>query len=56
MQRLKEHIFSCRIAVQSPKLLEQKGLALNGVGVASVNIGLGRKTCVAYLIYRGYSY
>ena len=27
-----------------PKLLEQKGLALNGVGVASVNIGLGGKT------------
>lgn len=29
-----------------PKLLEQKGLALNGVGVASMNIGLGGKTCV----------
>lgn len=27
-----------------PKLLEQKGLALNGVGVAGVNIGLGGKT------------
>ena len=29
-----------------PKLLEQKGLALNGLGVASINIGLGGKTCV----------
>ncbi|TFK29436.1 P-loop containing nucleoside triphosphate hydrolase protein [Coprinopsis marcescibilis] len=29
-----------------PKLLEQKGLALNGLGVASVNIGLGGKTLV----------
>lgn len=29
-----------------PKLLEQKGLALNGVGIASINIGLGGKTCV----------
>ncbi|KAF6751163.1 P-loop containing nucleoside triphosphate hydrolase protein [Ephemerocybe angulata] len=29
-----------------PKLLEQKGLALNGVGVAGVNIGLGGKTLV----------
>lgn len=27
-----------------PKLLEQKGLALNGLGVASMNIGLGGKT------------
>ena len=32
-----------------PKLLEQKGLALNGVGVASVNIGLGGKTCATAL-------
>ncbi|OCH92757.1 P-loop containing nucleoside triphosphate hydrolase protein [Obba rivulosa] len=30
----------------SPKLLEQKGLALGGLGVASVNIGLGGKTLV----------
>ncbi|KAI0267266.1 P-loop containing nucleoside triphosphate hydrolase protein [Gloeopeniophorella convolvens] len=29
-----------------PKLLEQKGLALNGLGVASVSIGLGSKTLV----------
>lgn len=28
----------------SPKLLEQKGLALGGLGVSSVNIGLGGKT------------
>ena len=27
-----------------PKLLEQKGLALNGLGVASVGVGLGNKT------------
>ncbi|KAN0136815.1 P-loop containing nucleoside triphosphate hydrolase protein [Lactarius tabidus] len=29
-----------------PKLLEQKGLALNGLGVASIGIGLGNKTLV----------
>ena len=29
-----------------PKLLEQKGLALNGLGVASIGIGLGNKTCI----------
>ncbi|KZT00181.1 P-loop containing nucleoside triphosphate hydrolase protein [Laetiporus sulphureus 93-53] len=29
-----------------PKLLEQKGLALGGLGVANVNIGLGGKTLV----------
>lgn len=29
-----------------PKLLEQKGLALNGLGVASVGVGLGNKTRV----------
>ncbi|PCH37521.1 hypothetical protein WOLCODRAFT_92409 [Wolfiporia cocos MD-104 SS10] len=29
-----------------PKLLEQKGLALGGLGIASVNIGLGGKTIV----------
>ncbi|KAL0946071.1 hypothetical protein HGRIS_012344 [Hohenbuehelia grisea] len=29
-----------------PKLLEQKGLALNGLGVVGVNIGLGGKTLV----------
>lgn len=28
----------------SPKLLEQKGLALIGVGISSVSIGLGGKT------------
>ena len=27
-----------------PKLLEQKGLALGGLGVASINVGLGGKT------------
>ena len=31
-----------------PKLLEQKGLSLGGLGVASVNIGLGGKTYVPY--------
>lgn len=30
-----------------PKLLEQKGLSLGGLGVVSINIGLGGKTCVA---------
>ena len=29
-----------------PKLLEQKGLALNGLGVASIGVGLGHKTWV----------
>jgi DNA polymerase alpha-associated DNA helicase A len=29
-----------------PKLLEQKGLALNGLGIASIGVGLGNKTCV----------
>jgi DNA polymerase alpha-associated DNA helicase A len=28
----------------SPKLLEQKGLALNGLGIVSIGIGLGNKT------------
>ena len=28
-----------------PKLLEQKGLSLGGLGVVSINIGLGGKTC-----------
>jgi DNA polymerase alpha-associated DNA helicase A len=28
----------------SPKLLEQKGLALIGLGIVGVNIGLGGKT------------
>lgn len=28
----------------SPKLLEQKGLALGGLGVSSVSVGLGGKT------------
>ena len=36
-----------------PKLREQKGLALLGLGVAGVNIGLGGKTCVPYLIIMG---
>lgn len=27
-----------------PKLLEQKGLSLGGLGVANINIGLGGKT------------
>lgn len=29
-----------------PKLLEQKGLCLAGLGVSSIGIGLGGKTCV----------
>jgi len=29
-----------------PKLLEQKGLALNGLGIASIGVGLGNKTYV----------
>lgn len=28
----------------SPKLLEQKGLALGGLGVSAVSVGLGGKT------------
>lgn len=28
-----------------PKLLEQKGLALAGLGVVGISIGLGGKTC-----------
>lgn len=28
------------------RVLEQKGLALAGLGVAAVNVGLGGKTCV----------
>ena len=28
------------------KLLEQKGLALNGLGIASIGVGLGNKTYV----------
>jgi hypothetical protein len=32
-----------------PKLLEKKGLALNGLGVVGINIGLGGKTCVTNL-------
>lgn len=33
-----------------PKLLEQKGLALGGLGVASINVGLGGKTYVTAFI------
>ncbi|KAI0293908.1 P-loop containing nucleoside triphosphate hydrolase protein [Russula brevipes] len=29
-----------------PKLLEQKGLALNGLGIASISVGLGNKTLI----------
>ncbi|KAH9962122.1 P-loop containing nucleoside triphosphate hydrolase protein [Russula dissimulans] len=29
-----------------PKLLEQKGLALNGLGIANITVGLGNKTLV----------
>ena len=29
-----------------PRLLEQKGLSLAGLGVSSIGIGLGGKTCV----------
>lgn len=31
-----------------PKLLEQKGLSLGGLGVVGINIGLGGKTCILY--------
>lgn len=34
-----------------PRLLEQKGLALGGLGVASINIGLGGKTYDIICIY-----
>ena len=30
-----------------PKLLEQKGLALLSLGVSSISVGLGGKTCVS---------
>lgn len=30
----------------SPKLLEQKGLALGSLAVVGINVGLGGKTCV----------
>lgn len=30
----------------SPKLLEQRGLALNGLGVSAINVGLGGKKWV----------
>jgi len=33
----------------TPKLLEQKGLALGNLGVVSAGIGLGGKTCVLCL-------
>lgn len=32
-----------------PKLLEQKGLSLAGLGIASMNVGLGGKTWVISL-------
>lgn len=34
-----------------PKLLEQKGLAILGLGVASINIGLGGKRWVIYPVF-----
>jgi hypothetical protein len=34
----------------SPKLLEEKGLSLGALGIASVNIGLGGKTCVQQIL------
>lgn len=34
----------------SPKLLEQRGLALGGLGVVSAGVGLGGKTYVIALI------
>ena len=34
-----------------PKLLEQKGLSLGGLGIISMNIGLGGKTYVLALAY-----
>ncbi len=33
----------------SPKLLEQRGLALGGLGVAGISVGLGGKKSVKYL-------
>ena len=35
----------------APKLLEQKGLSLGGLGVVGVNIGLGGKTCLSFIRY-----
>jgi len=32
-----------------PKLLEQKGLSLGGLGIVGVNIGLGGKTCAIFV-------
>lgn len=34
-----------------PRVLEQKGLALGGLGVANVSVGLGGKTYVPHCIY-----
>jgi DNA polymerase alpha-associated DNA helicase A len=33
----------------SPKLLEQKGLSIGGLGVVGMNIGLGGKTWVVFI-------
>jgi DNA polymerase alpha-associated DNA helicase A len=35
-----------------PKLLEQKGLALTGLGIADTKIGLGGKTYSSLSVYR----
>ena len=34
-----------------PKLLEQKGLSLGGLGIVGMNIGLGGKTYVFFLFF-----
>lgn len=34
-----------------PKLLEQKGLSLGGLGIANINIGLGGKTYVLFSLW-----
>lgn len=33
----------------APKVLEQKGLALGGLGVSNVTVGLGGRTYVSFL-------
>ena len=35
----------------APKLLEQKGLALLSLGISSISVGLGGKTCVYCIRY-----
>lgn len=38
-----------------PKLLEKKGLALLGLGISGVNIGLGGKTCSRAISYKDFT-